>query len=142
VLFGRLFGVPADVIPASHREFSAWLTERLDSPDLHATQHAAEVAPALAFDHPVPALARPLLRLNNLVIKGTLPERVRQIFGIPWGPAHAASFQAFVATYRHAGRHLVPRKVRRGRTDRFLDSVIEIERKRGGTPTPPLAGAQ
>ena len=94
VRFGELFGLPRSEVPASHREFKAWLEERLASPDLHATEHALEMAPLVAFEQPVPAAARGNLAVQNQIIKGTLPPRVREIFGIRWTRAHEAAFRA------------------------------------------------
>jgi uncharacterized protein (DUF2236 family) len=137
VRFGELFGLPAADVPASHREFRAWWEERLASPDLHATPHALEMAPLVAFRQPVPAPARANLVAQNLVIKGTLPPRVREIFGIPWGRAHEAAFRSIAASHRRA-RPAFPRQMRRGRNDVFFDVVTQAERRRGGTATPQL----
>jgi uncharacterized protein (DUF2236 family) len=137
VRFGELFGLPGDEVPGSHREFRAWWEERLASPDLHATAHALEMAPLVAFEQPVPAAARGNLAAQNLVIKGTLPPRVREIFGIPWTRSHQAAFRALTATHRRA-RHAFPRSMRRGRNDVFFDVVTKGERLRGGTATPEL----
>lgn len=135
MLFGELFGLSREEMPASHREFSAWMNERLASPDLNATPHALEMAPLVAFEHPVPLLMRPALRLNNLAIKGMLPDRVREIFGIRWDPLHKAGFRALATTHRHIA-HLLPREVRRGRNDVFFDLVSRGERRQGGTASP------
>lgn len=135
--FGELFGMPRDAAPATYPEFAAWFAERLASPDLQATPHALAFAPVVAFDHPVPAGARLNLAAQNLIIKGTLPPRVREIFGIPWGAPREAAFRALATAHRQA-HHLMPHAVRRGRNDRFFDVVAEGERRRGGTPTPEL----
>jgi uncharacterized protein (DUF2236 family) len=141
VRFGELFGLPGSAVPDSYREFSAWWDERLSSPDLQATPHGLEMAPLVAFEQPVPATARGNLVAQNHIIKGTLPPRVREIFGIPWSRAHEAGFRAMTAGHRSA-RHLFPRKVRRGRNDVFFNVVMKGERERGGTRTPQLgAGA-
>jgi uncharacterized protein (DUF2236 family) len=137
VRFGELFGLPSSEVPASYREFKAWWDGRLSSPDLQATQHGLEMAPLVAFKQPVPAPARGNLVAQNHIIKGTLPPRVREIFGIPWSRAHETSFRAMTATHRRA-RHLFPRRVRRGRNDLFFDVVTKAERERGGTRTPQL----
>jgi uncharacterized protein (DUF2236 family) len=139
VRFGELFGLPRSEMPASYREFSAWWEERLASPGLQATAHGLEMAPLVAFHQPVPAPARGNLVAQNHIIKGTLPPRVREIFGIPWGRAHEASFQAMTAAHRRA-RPLFPRNMRRGRNDVFFDVVTKAERERGGTRTPQLTG--
>jgi uncharacterized protein (DUF2236 family) len=139
MLFGELFGLSRQDMPDNYQAFSAWMTERMRSPDLQATPHALEMAPLTAFEHPVPAIARPALHVNNLMIKGALPEHVREIFGIRWSHAHEASFRAIAAAHRQA-RHVFPRQIRRGRNDVFFDVIVRTERKRGGTETPALTG--
>jgi uncharacterized protein (DUF2236 family) len=137
VRFGELFRLPASEVPASYPEFRAWFDGRLASPDLHATPHALEMAPLVAFEQPVPAPARGNLVAQNLVIKGTLPPRVREIFGIEWTRRHEAAYRSITATHRRA-RHAFPRPIRRGRNDHFFDVVTKGEHKRGGTATPKL----
>jgi uncharacterized protein (DUF2236 family) len=141
VRFGELFGLPSSEVPGSYREFSAWWEERLASPDLQATAHGLEMAPLVAFEQPVPRAARGNIVAQNHIIKGTLPPRVREIFGIRWSGAHERSFRAMTATHRRARRYF-PRKMRRGRNDVFFDVVSKTEHQRGGTVTPQLhAGA-
>lgn len=137
VRFGELFGLPSSEVPGSYREFRAWFDGRLSSPDLQATPHGLEMAPLVAFEQPVPAAARGNIVAQNHIIKGTLPPRVREIFGIRWSKAHEATFRAMTATHRGA-RHLFPRPMRRGRNDVFFDVVSKTERQRGGTKTPEL----
>jgi uncharacterized protein (DUF2236 family) len=135
VRFGELFLLPRDAVPATYREFQAWFDGRLASPDLHATPHALAMAPLVAFEQPVPRHARANIAVQNVVIKGTLPPRVREIFGIPWSRAHERAFQAIAAAHRRS-RHAFPRQARRGRNDYFFDLVTAAEKQRGGTPTP------
>jgi uncharacterized protein (DUF2236 family) len=137
VRFGELFGLPASEVPGSHREFRAWFEAKLASPDLHATPHALEMAPLVAFRQPVPAAARGNLATQNLIVKGTLPPRVREIFGIRWTRAHETAFRSIAAAHRRA-RPVMPRQMRRGRNDVFFDVVSKGEHLRGGTPTPQL----
>ena len=141
VRFGELFELPRSEVPASYREFEAWWEGKLSSSELHATEHALEMAPLVALRQPVPAPARANLAAQNLIIKGTLPPRVREIFGIRWSRAHEAAFQAMAASHRRT-RRFFPRQLRRGRNDVFFDVVTRAERLRGGTRTPELrAGA-
>ncbi len=141
VRFGELFRLPRSEVPGSYREFRAWWQEQLASPALHATPHALEMAPLVAFEQPVPTAARANLAMQNLVIKGTLPPRVRNIFGIRWTQGHEVAYRSLTATHRRA-RHAFPRQMRRGRNDVFFDVVTQQERRRGGTATPELgAGA-
>ncbi|HEU5252072.1 MAG TPA: oxygenase MpaB family protein [Solirubrobacterales bacterium] len=135
VLFGELFGLPRESVPATAVEFDAWLAGKLASPDLHATDHALEMAPLVAFEQPVPRSARGNLAVQNLIVKGTLPPRVREIFDIPWSGAHETAFQTVAAAHRRA-RRAFPRRVRRGRNDYFFDVVTQGEKRRGGTRTP------
>jgi uncharacterized protein (DUF2236 family) len=137
VLFGELFRLPRSEMPATYPEFAAWFEGRLASPDLQATEHALEMAPLVAFRQPVPAYARGNLAIQNHFIKGTLPSRVREIFGIRWSGAHERSFQAMAAAHRRA-RRAFPYSIRRGRNDYFFDLVTHVEHERGGTVTPEL----
>jgi uncharacterized protein (DUF2236 family) len=140
VRFGELFLLPREAVPATHREFQDWFDGRIASPDLHATPHALAMAPLVAFEQPVPRHARANIAIQNLVIKGTLPPRVREIFGISWSGAHERAFQAIAAAHRRS-RRAVPRRARRGRNDYFFDLVTAAEKQRGGTPTPRLPTA-
>jgi uncharacterized protein (DUF2236 family) len=135
VRFGELFDLPRSEVPASYREFKRWWDDRLSSSDLQATAHGLEMAPLVAFRQPVPAAARGNLAVQNHIIKGTLPPRVREIFGIGWTRAHESSFRAIAAAHRRA-RRVFPRQMRRGRNDVFFDVVTKAERQRGGTVTP------
>jgi len=137
VRFGELFGLPRGAVPASHAEFKAWFDGRLAAPDLAATEHGLEMAPLVAFHQPVPAAARGNLAIQNHLIKGTLPPRVREIFGIRWSRAHERGFRALAAAHRRS-RRAFPRRMRRGRNDVFFDVVTKAERRRGGTATPQL----
>lgn len=137
VRFGELFRLPASEVPGSYREFRRWFDGKLASPDLCATPHALEMAPLVAFKQPVPAAARGNIATQNLIIKGTLPPRVREIFGIRWGRGHERAFRVITAAHRRA-RPAFPRQMRRGRNDMFFDVVSQTEHKRGGTATPRL----
>lgn len=139
VRFGELFDLPRSEVPGSHVEFKAWFDGKLAAPDLQATAHGLEMAPLVAFRQPVPAAARGNIAFQNHLIKGTLPPRVREIFGIRWSRAHEAGFRAVAAASRRS-RGLFPHRMRRGRNDVFFDVVTESERRRGGTVTPGLAG--
>jgi len=138
VRFGELFGLPRSAVPASYRQFRAWFEAKLASPEMHATAHAREMAPLVAFRQPVPRHVRLNLETQNLIIKGTLPPRVREVFGIRWSAAHEAAFRSIATAHRQA-RHAMPRPMRRGRNDYFFDVVTKAEKRRGGTPSPPAA---
>jgi uncharacterized protein (DUF2236 family) len=140
VRFGELFGLPREAVPPTYRKFQSWFDARLASPQLHATPHALKMAPLVAFEQPVPRPARANLAIQNVVIKGTLTPRVREIFGIPWSAAHERAFQSIAAGHRRA-RRAFPHRARRGRNDYFFDLVTAAEKRRGGTSTPRITGA-
>lgn len=129
LLFGELFGLPRSGAPASHREFAEYWEERVRSATFHATADALEMGPRVAFHQPVPLYAQAGIELNTLIIKGTLPVRVRQIYGIRWTPAHGAAWRLAVESVRRS-RPLVPHSLRRGRNDRHFDLVAQTERQR------------
>jgi len=131
--FGELFGMPREAAPATYPEFAAWFEAKLRSPDLVATPHALAFAPVVAFQQPVPPGARLNLAAQNLLVKGTLPPRVREIFDIPWDARQEVAFRALAASQRGA-HHMLPHRLRRGRNDSLFDAVAERERLRGGTP--------
>jgi uncharacterized protein (DUF2236 family) len=140
VRFGELFRLPRSEVPGSYPEFRAWFDGKLASPEMHATPHALEMAPIVAFEHPVPPLARGNIAVQNLLVKGTLPPRVREIFGIRWNSAHERAFRTLTATHRRV-LPAFPRQMRRGRNDTFFDVVSKGERLRGGTVTPELGAS-
>jgi uncharacterized protein (DUF2236 family) len=135
VRFGELFLLPREAVPPTYREFKAWFDGKLASPDLQATEHALQMAPLLAFRQPVPLVARLNQPAQNLVVKATLPQRVREIYGINWSQGHAIAARAAAATARGT-RHALPHPLRRGRNAYFFNVVAEGEKRRGGTPTP------
>lgn len=135
MLFGELFGMSREAMPASYREFNAWLQQRIDSSDSRPTSHGLVVVPIVAFDLPVLVARRPILRFNNLMVKGTLPKQIREIFGIRWTTAHQAAFLTLASIHRLVSR-VLPDRLRRGRNDAVFDNVARLEAHRGGTSLP------
>ena len=78
------------------------------------------------------APARGNLVAQNHIIKGTLPPRVREIFGIRWSRAHETQLPGDDRGPPPRPPPL-PAQVRRGRNDVFFDVVSKTERQRGGT---------
>ena len=58
---------------------------------------------------------------------GTLPKRVRRMYGIRWTPAHQAAFRSVVAGLR-AVRPLTPERMRRGENTASFEMVARTER--------------
>jgi hypothetical protein len=106
---------------------------------MHLTDEARYMGHAAAFEIPMPATNQVAKRLHDAVLLGSLPARVRELYGLSYGAAQAAAFAAGVAAIR--GLRLVsPRGLTRGRNDRSFAVVEATERRRleRGRPTPQL----
>ena len=126
VRFGELFGMPREVAPGSHAEFRSWYEGRLAGDDAHLTDDARYVGSAIMFQIPVPTSRWPAMRVHNLIMLGSLPSRVRDLYRFGWSPAHAAAYRATVAAVR-APRPLAPRRLRTGRCTAHFDLVAATE---------------
>jgi uncharacterized protein (DUF2236 family) len=130
LLLGELFGLARDDAPASYAEFRVAWDGWLAGDSLHLTDVARESALQTAFEQPLPhgvsALQR---RINYVVVAGTIPGRIRDLYDLPWGPPQRAAFGAVVRAVR-TGRHLAPRVLRRGRNAIVFDLVARTEQQR------------
>ena len=142
VRFGELFGMPRDVAPASHREFRDWFDGMLDSDEMHLTPDARVIGYATAFEIPMPAYRAPAKAVHDLIMLGSLPARVREIYGIGYSARQRAAFRAVVRTLRGA-RPFTPRSVREGYNTGHFRMVARTERRRlrDGKRTPQVVSA-
>jgi uncharacterized protein (DUF2236 family) len=129
VRFGELFGMPREAAPPSSAEFRDWWEVELASDRVHLTEEARYVGAAIMFQIPVPASRRLAMQVHNLVMLGSLPARVRELYGFRWTRAQVAAFRAVVAGLR-ATRPLSPEAARVGRNTRSFDLVADTERER------------
>jgi uncharacterized protein (DUF2236 family) len=83
----RIFGTPSAVIPGSLREFREYIAAQIAGGPITATAPARDVA-AVILAAPLPAPMRVLLPAHRLATAGTLPPRLREEYGLRWGPAH------------------------------------------------------
>jgi uncharacterized protein (DUF2236 family) len=100
VRWAELFGMPRDAAPATYPEFRADFDGYLASDKPFLTDEARLVGSYLAgakrADYDVPPPLRPLFRTMDLLVKGSLPPHVRDMYGFRWTPAHEAAFRAAV----------------------------------------------
>lgn len=138
VRFGELFGMPREVAPAGHAGFREYWDGMWEGGELHLTPEAREVALAVAFEIPMPRYLHPSREVHNLVLTGTLPERVRRMFGLRWTPLHAAAFRAVVGGLR-AARPITPEVIRQGTNTGSFEMVARTEKRlvAGGRATLP-----
>ena len=107
------------------------------SEELHLTDEARYLGHATAFEIPMPALNQPAKRVHDLIMLGSLPPRVRELYGLDYTRAQRLAFAA-VARVLRTGRPLAPRRLARGWNTRSFDMVASTERSRieRGRPTP------
>ena len=137
--FAALFGMPLDGAPATWAEFRAYYRDRLESDEMYLTDEARYVGYATAFEIPMPAIQQPGKRVHDLLMLGSLPRRVRELYGLPYSPRDQLGFKLAVRAVRTA-RRLTPAPFARGGNTRSFDGVAREERRRieQGEPTPQI----
>jgi uncharacterized protein (DUF2236 family) len=140
VRFGELFGMPREVAPPTYPEFREWFDGKLASEEMHLTPEARETGYATAFEIPLPPYRAPAKAVHDLIILGSLPRRVRELYGIGYSPAQRRAFRAVVRGLRGV-RPLTPRAIREGYNTGSFRLVARTERKRlrEGRKTPQVA---
>lgn len=128
VRFGELFGMPTEAAPATYAGFREYWEQMWTGEQLHLTDEAREVALAIAFQIPMPRYLHPPREVHNLVLLGTLPPRVRKLYGLRWSPFHAAAFRGVIAGVRGA-RPVMPRSIRRGANTGSFEMVARTEKQ-------------
>src|SRR5437660_7665917 len=101
------------------------------------TDEARYIGYATAFEIPMPALQQPGKRVHDLLMLGSLPRRVRELYDLDFTAARRLAFEATVRAVRTA-RRLTPTPLARGWNTRSFDGVARTERRRieKGIPTP------
>jgi uncharacterized protein (DUF2236 family) len=140
IRFAGLFKMPSSVAPPTYREFRHWYAEQLAGEDLHLTEEAHFMGHASAFEIPMPASHQPAKRVHDLVMLGSLPQRVRELYGLRYTSAHRVACATVLAGARVA-RLLTPRSLTRGSCIPEFEMVAQTELRRieRGQPTPQLA---
>ena len=87
MLFAQLFGMPADAAPATHAEFRRWYDGFLASDRAHLTPDGRETGYTVAFEIPLPRSRQPAKRVHDLIMLGSLPPRVRELYGLGFSRA-------------------------------------------------------
>lgn len=132
MLAAELCLVPRATIPQTWQDLRAWLADFEDRGELQVTDGARKVLD-LFFDPPREAEWRPVLRGVSRLAYGTLPDGVREMYGVPFGPVKQATMRAAFPTIR-AVRPLLPPKYR------FIAPYTEfLLRRRGIDPEVDLA---
>ncbi len=143
IRFGELFGMPREIAPPTYAAFRAWWDEQLAGDGIHLTDEARYMGGAVAFEIPMPAVNQGAKRLHDLVMLGSFPERVRELYGWSWTSRQARLYPLAVAALRGL-RAVAPRRVAQGSNVRSFKLVADTERGRiaNGKPTPQLPPLQ
>jgi uncharacterized protein (DUF2236 family) len=124
MLAAELCLVPRDLIPPTWRGLRAWLADVADRGELQVTEGARRVL-HLFLDPPPEAQWRPVLRGVSRLAYGTLPEAIREMYGLPFGAGRRAALRATFPAIR-AVRPLLPARYR------FIAPYAELMLRRRG----------
>lgn len=95
-LFGRLIGIPSELVPATKADFDAWMAAALQpGSEIGVSPAGYEIGRSL-LRMPV-ALFQPL---TAFIAAGTLPPRLRAEFGLGWGAGRQRLFSALAGGLR------------------------------------------
>ncbi len=109
VRWGELFGMPREAAPASYPRFRDFFDDYLASGELHLTDEARLVGSYLAGQQVPNPLPMPLNRVVggvHLLVQGSLPPRIRAMYGMRWGRTQERAFRTLARTVRTA--HITP----------------------------------
>ena len=137
VRFAELFGCPREACPQTHREFRDWWETRLASDKMFLTDEARHMGYSSAFEIPMPPWRQGGKRVHDAVMLGSLPPRVREIYGLRYGRRERAAFDVGVRLIRGT-RRVAPRGFIYGSCVGEFEMVARTERRRiqRGRPTP------
>jgi uncharacterized protein (DUF2236 family) len=129
-----LFGMPRDAAPTSYDAFRGRMDARLTNGEAYVTDEARLVGRYLAgtAGYPLPgpaALGSPALAT---VVTGSLPARVRRLFGITWNPAQELAFQSIALGSRVTHQRvpvLLRTRLLRGRSGDLFKAIAGTERR-------------
>jgi uncharacterized protein (DUF2236 family) len=137
--FGELFGMPAAAAPQNYAEFRDYWNAKLAGDELYLTDEARYIGYATAFEIPFPRFQQPGKRLHDAVMLGSLPPRIRKLYGLTYGISDKAAFTAASQAMRTA-RRLAPKPLARGTNSKSFEMVAATERWRieHGRATPQM----
>jgi len=139
VTWAGLFGMPREAAPATYAAFRTDFDGYLASDKPFLNEEAKVIGSYLAGtkrgDYNTPPPLRPLFRTIELVVQGSLPRKIRDMYGFRWTPAHAAAFRGVVAGTR--ALHVQPplraphplQPVLHGKNSELLKVVANQERR-------------
>lgn len=130
-LFAALFGIAEEAMPPDWPAFKRYCDEMTSGDALAVGRPARETARFLLT--PPRGVLGPFMRGYAALTTGLLPPRIREGFGLPFGPAEQASFRR---TLRAVERlwPLLPDRLR------WVPDYVEARRRLEGRPRPDKVG--
>lgn len=131
LLFGELFGLSRDDAPEDYADFQHYMKNRLTSGELYLTEPAKYMGEQVCFNTPIPFATKPFRQFMNLVLRGMLPEEIREMYDIPHGKVEEAVFKVAVIALR-TGKFL-PDFLTKGDNTMFFKLVAQQEESLEGS---------
>lgn len=129
--FATRLQVPDAGWPASHAEFAAWWTDRLET--LVVGDEARGVARDLLAGVGLPGVLRPLTAPVRLVTAALLPPALREAYGFRWTPRARRVAEAWIR-FLGIARRLVPAPIRSSPMRISLRRLRQRSRYAGSEP--------
>lgn len=135
--FAQLFGMQPTDVPATYGEFSEYLDAELTAQTSHLTAAAKYAGWFSSFAIPSRDLRGPAMAAHNLIVRGSLPPIVRELYGLSWGRRDELTYRAIARAARTA-RRAQPAAIAKGANTRTFERIRDEERRRqaAGIPTP------
>lgn len=95
----RLLGLTEQDMPKTVDDLRHYVYETAHSNILAATPQARQIAQQVLFP-PIPEVFTPLMHIHREITNALLPEPVRTLYGMDWGPKRQVAFDLFTATMR------------------------------------------
>lgn len=148
VRWAELFGMPREAAPADYPAFRAHFDAYLGSGELFLTDEAKLVGSYLAgqrVPYPQRMPMRHVTSAYYLLIQGSLPPGIREMYGIRWGAAEELAFRTLARGVRtaHLAPPLAPRVLRdklAGPSAPLYRLVSDRERALARTGRPSMPG--
>ncbi|MGW0182770.1 oxygenase MpaB family protein [Nocardia sp. NPDC003345] len=118
VRWGELFGMPREAAPPDYPAFRAYFDTYLESDELFLTDEARMVGNYLSghtVAYPQRPPAQQVSAAYYLLVQGSLPPRIRGMYGIDWKRGDELAYRGLAQSVRNAHSvpsFLVPRPVR------------------------------
>ncbi|GGK56660.1 oxygenase MpaB family protein [Nocardia camponoti] len=134
VRWGELFGMPRNAAPLDYLAFDRFFQAYLKSAELFLTDEARLVGSYLAGHKRAYRLQPPAEQVGSalyLLVQGSLPARVRGLYGMDWSLTDEVAFQAFARGIRtaHVAPPLAPRVLANALAGRSAPSYQLIARR-------------